>query len=475
MILKSRIKAAINDETLRYIAAVCDTMRFHSAQHKMIIIQQLLKKQGVEFVVNGGATNRVVVTIDGYIFKFAVDRQGYVDNLVEYSICRELQPYVVKAYETNGYILVAEGVKTMSLDEFKLRRSDIERVLSTLAQDYLLGDVGFTKKNFENWGVRDDGSVVILDYAYIHRGTEELFTCEVCGCGILHYDSTFTYLKCSNAADCGAQFQYIDRKRIQGDQVDLDMIAEAKDYSIKMKPKVYVKEVIDNDGLLSTGNKRVTNSLAEYIKYVEETKNMINPEYGHDEDVMDLLVEKAQAKTEAERDEIQKKIDDLYNSYHEDTSDDADELTYVPSEEESDTEDEEYSVDKCDLDYAASLDDLIDMASSHTATMVSDDAQSDDTVNLDTNVEVNTESDSAEDNSQSDQSEDANDSVNADHEQTSYDKSESSDSEPDSNESVKDQTDAASIAKAIQDSIKTGSEDDSQTGVYLNGERIDGK
>ena len=167
MKLTSKIKANIPQECLRDIAAVCTTMRINSYHHKMLIVQQLLLKHGVKFSVLGGATNRLTLFIDGYTFKFAMDHQGFEDNFIEYSICRELQPYVTKTYETNGYVLVAECVKPMTRTDFKLRKSDIERILSTLSQDYLLGDVGYTKKNYTNWGIRDDGSVVILDYAYI--------------------------------------------------------------------------------------------------------------------------------------------------------------------------------------------------------------------------------------------------------------------------------------------------------------------
>lgn len=110
-------------------------MRINSSQHKMLIIQQILKRNGIHFSVLGGATNRIALYIDGYAVKFAVDHQGYVDNLIEYSISYELQPYVTKSYETNGYILIAETVKTMSLDDFKLRRTDIETILSNLSQE----------------------------------------------------------------------------------------------------------------------------------------------------------------------------------------------------------------------------------------------------------------------------------------------------------------------------------------------------
>ena len=352
MKLVSKIKKLFPDELIRLLAVTCSTMRINSSHHKMLIIQQLLKKYGIRFSVLGGATNRLTLFIDGYAVKFAVDNQGYVDNLVEYSIGKELQPYVAKPYETNGYILVAECVKTLTLDDFKLRRSDIESILSILSQDYLLGDVGYITTNYTNWGMRDDGSIVIVDYAYIHRGTEKLFTCEVCGCGILRYDPTYSYLKCSNSASCNAQFTYIERKMIQGDQVDLDMIEEAKAESIKIPKNAVEKIVTDNDGKLVAGNKIVTKSYSEYLNYLTEVQNKMN---GYDnEKALDLMIKRANAKS---ADEANKIADEIHKLYEETVEDEVDEETpevvyepsygdTIPYPEEVDDESEEEEVDE---------------------------------------------------------------------------------------------------------------------------------
>ena len=372
MKLKSKIKKNISEDLARDIAALCDTMRINSSQHKMVVIQQLLKKYNVKYTVIGGATNRLATLIDGYTVKFAIDNQGYVDNLIEYSISRELQPYVTKTYETNGYILVAEGVKPLSLSEFKLRRSDIEKVLTILAQDYLLGDVGYIPKNYTNWGMRDDGSVVILDYAYIHRGTEKLFTCEVCGCGILRYDATFSYLKCSNTTACNASFDYIDRKRIQGDQVDLDMVEEAKEESIKLTRGMTEKEVSDTDGKFVSGNKKITYSFNEYLNYVKEKKSMM-PELFDAESVMELMVEKAKTTDPERLKAIDARIKELYAESADDDSEE--ELIYedpygnidpdiIEDDEESEDE-EESSYDDDDVsNLALGMDDLVAIARS---------------------------------------------------------------------------------------------------------------
>lgn len=248
MILKSKIKSMFSDDLLKLIANICDTRFFDSNQKKMKLLQQLLVSNNIQFEVLGGATNRIALLIDTYAVKFAMDEEGYRDNFMEYSLSAETQPYTTKSYETNGYILVAECVKTMTLEEFNVRRADIKAVLNTLGADYLLGDVGLVKRNFTNWGVRDNGSVVILDYAYMHRATEGLFTCDTCGDGFLTYSEDFTKLICSNKSVCGRSYTYDDRKRTQGVKVDIDMIDENKSASIIMGEGISEKEITNTAG-----------------------------------------------------------------------------------------------------------------------------------------------------------------------------------------------------------------------------------
>ena len=215
--------------------------------------------------------------------------------------------------------------------------------------------------------MRDDGSVVIVDYAYIHRGTEKLFTCEVCGCGILRYDPTYSYLKCSNSASCNAQFTYIERKMIQGDQVDLDMIEEAKADSIKIPRHAVEKIVTDNDGKLIAGNKIVTKSYSEYLNYLTEVQNKMN---GYDnEKALDLMIKRANAKSADEADKIANEIHKLYDeTVVDEVDEETPEVVYEPSygdtipypeEVDEDTEEKEYD-EEYDEDAVYDADDAFD-------------------------------------------------------------------------------------------------------------------
>lgn len=298
MKLQSKIRTLFTSELLDLIASICDTRRIDSSLRKMKILRDLLYTYGVKFDVLGGATNRIAMFIDGYAVKFAMDSQGYRDNLIEYSICNELQPYVTKTYETNGYIVVAECVRLMTESEFIARKQDILNILMNIADDYLLGDVGFLQKNRTNWGVRDNGELVILDYAYCHRATENLFTCPVCGEGVLTYTSDFDKLICTNRSVCHAVFTYNQRKMEQGDQVDFDMIDERKSDSIVLREGENFVEVDDSQKegkfMFRNGKKIVVvDDDSSYAKMMEVNK-MISTQFDR-ADAMEALIQLSMA------------------------------------------------------------------------------------------------------------------------------------------------------------------------------------
>lgn len=232
MKMKSRIKSLFSPLMLERIAAICDTNTIQNNQRKMDLLQRLLNRDGIRTGVLGGATNRYVVTIDGYAVKFAVDDQGYKDNLMEYSLTQSM-PYTRDSYETNGYILVQQIGRPLSLEEWQLRKYEIRRILDEIGADYLLGDVGYYDRNITNWVIGDDNELSICDYAYCHRRTEELFTCPRCG-SIMAYDENSIYVLCTDRANCHSKFSYNDIKTIQGDKVDWEMIHNSLDASVKI-------------------------------------------------------------------------------------------------------------------------------------------------------------------------------------------------------------------------------------------------
>lgn len=271
MKITSKIKTLFQPQTLHDLAAVCDTRRIASNIEKMKLVMKILVRQRDDVLQIGGATNRLVVQIEGYIVKVALDSQGYEDNLMEFSLAEELIGDTTKTYETNGYLLVAQLARLMTRNEWYERKGDILRKLEHLSKDYLLGDVGYTDLNRTNWGVLDNDDVVILDYAYIHRATEKLFTCPDCKDGTLTYDQFYTQLMCSNMAHCKAKFTYSEMKKIQGSEVDERMITEKLSTSIVLKGDQTTHEIqrVHNGDLVDSSTVVIHNNI-EYERFMQE-------------------------------------------------------------------------------------------------------------------------------------------------------------------------------------------------------------
>jgi hypothetical protein len=320
MKVRSKIKTMFSEDLLRYIAAICDTKRIESNNRKMIVLGDLLYSNGIQFEILGGATNRIALQIDGYAVKFALDEQGYQDNLIEYALSPELQPFVTKSYETNGYVQVQECVDLMDKELFGVHKVNIYKILDTMAQDYLLGDVGYIDKNRTNWGLRD-GKPVILDYAYCHRATENLFTCEKCG-SALTPDAVYDKYLCSDRSGCKASYTYNDRKAIQGNQVDIDMIKERKADSIKLEKGENWKEIETFENRLVGNNYILIDCPADNVRYKKlkeeaEMKLSINGNEGDDmatlEERFNAMVDLAKNPDDLEAREI------LFSGNDEDT------------------------------------------------------------------------------------------------------------------------------------------------------------
>lgn len=169
---------------------------------KMNLFVAALEEYNVPYQELGPGTNRAAFLIDGYVFKIGFDKAGIIDNEAEYSLSKELYPFVTKCYECNGLIAVAEYVTVISKAEFQNSKEQVNQILSHLADSYLLGDVGSVTKNFMNWGYRGDGSLVILDYAYIYRVVGDEMLCKGINkddtqcLGTLEYDANFHKLHC---------------------------------------------------------------------------------------------------------------------------------------------------------------------------------------------------------------------------------------------------------------------------------------
>jgi len=165
-------------------------------------IDAIIRAHGIPADRIGTGTNRIGFAIDGFAVKIALDKDGKIDNKREFKYSKQLYPYVVKVYEVdkvNGLIAVTEYVKSFDESDFSeiKRQSQMREILADISNQFLIGDVGISKNNFGNWGIRtDDDSICMLDFAYIYSISYRTFQCTCDNRTILKYDNDFVNLIC---------------------------------------------------------------------------------------------------------------------------------------------------------------------------------------------------------------------------------------------------------------------------------------
>lgn len=194
---------------------------------KNLYVKELLRKNNIPFDGLGSGTNRMAVLIDGYAVKIALDKDGMIDNRREMLYTKQLQPYVVKVYECLplGLIAVTEFVTIFTLNEFHIYQDKMREILDIIAEQFLIGDVGITGKNYVNWGTRNDGTICILDFAYIYSVKYNVFTCACGDSSLLSYDKNFVNLICPN---CGRKYTFGEIRRKITRQQQEDEIGDIK-------------------------------------------------------------------------------------------------------------------------------------------------------------------------------------------------------------------------------------------------------
>lgn len=211
-VLRSLILEFFTPEMIFEIEKLTRTFSI-SNNKKKVIIEEKLKEWGIPFAPLGPGTNRLGILLDGYVIKIALDPDGKIDNCREFIYSMQLQPYVIKCYEVspNGVLGVFEYVEVFSLDDFYKNQSTMREILTEIAANFLIGDVGVSSVNYLNWGYRGT-TPVILDFAYIYSVAFRTFTCGCSPDAILHYDKDFNNLICPI---CGKKYAFKDiRKKI---------------------------------------------------------------------------------------------------------------------------------------------------------------------------------------------------------------------------------------------------------------------
>ena len=248
---------------------------------KVNLMTAALDEFNVPYNELGPGTNRFCVLIDGYVFKIGMDKAGINDNWAELSLSQELQPFVTKCYECNGLICVAEYVTVISKEEFQNSKEEVRQILSHLAEGYLLGDVGAVTKNFLNWGYRNDGSLVILDYAYIYRIIGDEMKCEsllkddtLCQAS-LNYDENFHKLICPM---CGKVYTFHEIRRRISKDYEMKELEAIKQIAFKVTKPQQEINVVEKDGTPVLNQYQINNEgeddiMGKHKQYDDYEKN----------------------------------------------------------------------------------------------------------------------------------------------------------------------------------------------------------
>lgn len=178
-------------------------MRATSRKNRVI---EILKEYNIPFTEVGTGTNRFIVRYDGFALKIALDKEGIADNKQEWVMSGMLAPNVATAHDISkgGHLLVADYAPAFtSYQEMTFYDTQIRKILENWGSRFLLGDVGFNRVNYANWGLLG-GKPVCIDYAYIFPASMDLFKCN-CGCKRMKFvDDTFSAYKCT---ECGREYQ----------------------------------------------------------------------------------------------------------------------------------------------------------------------------------------------------------------------------------------------------------------------------
>ena len=214
-------------------------MRATSRKNKVV---EILRKYDVPFTEVGTGTNRFIIKYDGFALKIALDREGIADNKQEWVMSNKLSPDVATAYEISkgGHLLVATYAPAFtSFTEMSVYGQRIRKILSGWSSRYLLGDVGFNRVNYANWGMLN-GNPVCIDYAYVFPADMDLFRCS-CGCKMLEPDETYSTYRCK---ECGRQYEdrelrakisQEDRLRLFNNVEGIEMFAPVEEHEIAEK------------------------------------------------------------------------------------------------------------------------------------------------------------------------------------------------------------------------------------------------
>lgn len=261
-----------------------------SNNEKGQLVKETLRENNVPFSPLGSGTNRLGILIDGYSFKIALDEDGMIDNRREFLYTTKLQPYVIKVYEISpmGLIAVSEYFTLFTYDDYREHAEEMKDILKIVSRSFLIGDVGVTGKNYVNWGFREDGTIGMLDFAYIYSVDYKLFTCSCSDDAILVYDDDFVKLVCPQ---CGRKYTFGSiRKKVTKKQQEEEIGNMDEQGYILRHPVEKVPEIIRFEPKYTVNNRK-KKELNETEKLIKEHRKAVKSQIEEITDYDELVDE----------------------------------------------------------------------------------------------------------------------------------------------------------------------------------------
>lgn len=223
-VFKSMIHEFFSPELLARMEFITRQVRWTNNEKKEEIMNKL-EQSKLPWSSLGAGTNRYGILLDGYAFKIGLDRAGHIDNLREKKYGKSLYPGVVKIYEAseNGLLANFEYGTIFDLDDFYTYQNEMRKILERITNGYMVGDVGISTANYINWIKRCDGSIAIMDFAYIYSLSYRSYLCDCPDEGNLEYDEDFNYLVCPF---CKKKYSFIDIRRRISRKAELEEIGD---------------------------------------------------------------------------------------------------------------------------------------------------------------------------------------------------------------------------------------------------------
>lgn len=212
---------------------------------------EVLESSGIEYREVGTGTNRFIIKHDGFAMKIALDKEGIADNMQEWVMSPLTSPDSAPAHEISkgGHLLVASYAPAFSSwQDMCNKRGEIIPILKKWSKRFLLGDVGFTSKNYANWGMLD-GRPVCIDYAYLFPASMDLFKC-YCGSKNIYPTNNYTRYECLDCRrvfedrEIRARISVEERLKLFSQVSGFELTEEFQEVEIPMRP---IKESTNPD------------------------------------------------------------------------------------------------------------------------------------------------------------------------------------------------------------------------------------